>query len=135
MSHEFFAFLSNKDILHQKTCLHTPQQNGVVERKNRHILETVCTLLIASLVPLNFWCDTAQTAVYLLNRHPSSVLVKTTPYEALFGHAPSYSHLRVFGCLSFVHLQPTERTKFSPQVTKCIFLGYNTEHKGFLCYD
>ena len=48
---------------------------------------------------------------------------------------PSYIHLRVIGCLCFVHLPPTERTKLSPQATKCIFLGYSTEHNGFLCYD
>ena len=135
MSHDFSAFLSDKGILHQKSCPHTPQQNGVAERKNRHILETVRTLLLESLVPPTFWCDAAQTAVYLLNRHPSSILGKTTPYEALFGHTPSYSHLRVFGCLCFVHLPPTERTKLSPQAAKCLFLGYSTENKGFLCYD
>ena len=107
--------------------------NGVAERKNRHILETVRTLLLESLVPPKFWCDAAQTVVYLLNRHPSSVLGKTTPYEALFGHTPSYAHLRVFGCLCFVHLPPTERTKLSPQTAKCLFLGYSIEPKGFLC--
>ena len=135
MSYDFSTFLFDKGILYQKSCPHTPQQNGVAERKNRHVLETVRTLLLASLVPPNFWCDAAQTAVYLLNRHPSFVLGKTTPYEALFGHAPSYSHLRVFGCLCFVHLPPTERTKLSPQAAKCIFLGYNTEREGFLYYD
>ena len=134
MSHDFSAFLSDKGILHQKSCPHTPQQNGIAERKNTHVLETVRTLLLASLVPPNFWCDAAQTAVYLLNHHPNSILGKTS-HEALFGHAPSYSHLCVFGCLCFVHLPPAERTKLSPQAAKCIFLGYSTEHKGFMCYD
>ena len=134
MSHDFSTFLSDKGILHKKSCPHTPQQNGATEGKNRHILETVRTLLLASLVPPNFWCDAAQTAVYLLNHHPNSILGKTS-HEALFGHAPSYSHLCVFGCLCFVHLPPAERTKLSPQAAKCIFLGYSTEHKGFLCYD
>ena len=58
MSHEFSVFFSDKGILHQKSCSRTPQQNRIVERKNRHILETIRTLLIASLVPPKFWCDT-----------------------------------------------------------------------------
>ena len=132
MSHEFSALLSDKGILHKKSCPHTLQQNGIAERKNRDILETIRTLLLASLVPPEFWCDAAQTAVYLINRLLSTVLGKTTPYKVLFEHTPSYSHLRVFGCLYFVHLPPTERTKLSPQATKCIFLGYSTEHKGLV---
>eukprot|EP00268_Persea_americana_P066503 TRINITY_DN9065_c0_g1_i14.p1 TRINITY_DN9065_c0_g1~~TRINITY_DN9065_c0_g1_i14.p1 ORF type:complete len:150 (-),score=25.82 TRINITY_DN9065_c0_g1_i14:419-826(-) len=114
ISHDFSAFLSDKGILHQKSCPHTPQQNDAAERKNRHVLETVRTLLLASLVPPNFWCDAAQTVVYLINRLPSSVLGQTTPFGVLFGHTPSYSHLRVFGCLCFVDLLPIEHTKLSP---------------------
>ena len=73
--------------------------------------------------------------MYLINRLPSTILGKTTPYRVLFGHTLSYSHLRVFGCLCFVHLPPNKRTKLSPQTAKCLFLGYSNEHKGFLCYD
>ena len=102
---------------------------------NRHILETVRTLLLAALAPPKFWCDAVQTAVYLINCLPSFVLGQTTPFGVLLGHTPSYSYLRVFGCLCFVHIPSTERTKLSPQVAKCIFLGYSDEHKGFLCYD
>eukprot|EP00268_Persea_americana_P063208 TRINITY_DN8175_c0_g1_i7.p1 TRINITY_DN8175_c0_g1~~TRINITY_DN8175_c0_g1_i7.p1 ORF type:complete len:107 (-),score=6.52 TRINITY_DN8175_c0_g1_i7:1366-1686(-) len=54
VSTEFSSFLSNKGIIHQKSCPHTPQQNGIAERKNRHILEIVRTLLVESLVPPHF---------------------------------------------------------------------------------
>ena len=54
-----FSFLYEKGIIHQKSCPHTPQQNGIAERKNRHILETVRTLLIEALVPPQFWCEAA----------------------------------------------------------------------------
>ena len=73
--------------------------------------------------------------MYLINRLPGTVLGKTTPYGVLFGHTPSYSYLHVFGCLCFILLLPTKRTKLSPQAVKCIFLGYSNKHKGLLCYD
>lgn len=57
VSTEFSAFLSDKGLIHQKSCPHIPQQNGIVERKNRYILETVSTLLVESLVPPQFWCE------------------------------------------------------------------------------
>ena len=93
-STEFKNFLAEKGIIHQKSCPHTPQQNGVAERKNRHLLETVRTLLVESLVPPRFWCEAAHTAVHIINRLPSSVLGTVSPFECLFGHPPSYSHLR-----------------------------------------
>ena len=51
----FTSFMSQYGILHQSSCAHTPQQNGVVERKNRHLVETARTLLLHSNVPFRFW--------------------------------------------------------------------------------
>lgn len=92
VSTEFSSFLFVKGIIHQKSCPHTPQQNGIAERKNRHIIETVRTLLVESLVPPQFWCEVAQKGYTIINRLPSSVLRRASPYECLFGHPPSYSH-------------------------------------------
>ena len=74
MSSEFSSFLSSKGIIHQKSSPHTPQQNGIAERKNRHILETVRSLLVEALVQPKFWCEAAHTAIHIINRLPSSVL-------------------------------------------------------------
>ena len=134
-SSTFLSFLSYKGIVHQKSCPYTPQQNGIVERKNRHMIEIVHTLLVEALVPSQYWCEAAHTAVHIINRLPSSVLQKISPYECPFGKPPSYDYLRVFGCLRFVHLPSIERNKHSPQVAKCMFLGYSDDHKGFLYYD
>lgn len=135
MSSKFTSFLIEKGIIHQKSCPHTPQQNGIMERKNRHILETIRTLLVESLVSPKFWCEAAHTAIHIINRIPSSVLGKVSPYECLFGHPPSYSHLKVFGCLLFIHFPSLERNKLFPQAAWCMLLGYSDEHKGFLCFD
>jgi len=66
--------MASKGIIHQSSCAHTPQQNGVAERKNRHLIETARTLLIHMNVPLYLWGDAVLTACYLINRMPSSVL-------------------------------------------------------------
>ena len=70
----FSSFMSSHEILHQSSCAYTPQQNGVVERKNRHLVETARTLLLHHKVPQHFWGDAILSACYLINRMPSSVL-------------------------------------------------------------
>uniref|UniRef100_A0A2N9GBX0 Reverse transcriptase Ty1/copia-type domain-containing protein n=1 Tax=Fagus sylvatica TaxID=28930 RepID=A0A2N9GBX0_FAGSY len=86
-------------------------------------------------LPVSFWGEAALTAVYTINRCPSPVVQNTTPYERLFGTAPNYSLLKVFGCVCFVLLQPHERTKLQPRSQLCCFLGYGLEEKGYRCYD
>ncbi|GKV30596.1 hypothetical protein SLEP1_g39391 [Rubroshorea leprosula] len=132
---EFQEFLKVEGIQSQRSCPATPQQNGIVERKNRHILGIVRTLLSNSHAPPNFWVEAASTAVYLINRIPSEVLYNISPYYSLHKCHPDYSRLHVFGCVCFVHLPPHERTKLSNQAAMCVFVGYGIDQKGFLCYD
>ena len=108
LSTEFQAFLASKGIIHQRSCPSTPQQNGVAERKNRHLLDVVRTLLLESSVPSMFWVEALKTATHLINRLPSQVLHMESPYFRLFAKQPSYDHLRIFGCVCFVHLPPHE---------------------------
>ena len=89
-------------ITHQKRCTETPQQNGVVERKHRHLIETVRALLFQSNLPKTFWGEYVMCAAYLINRLPFSSLNNISPYQKLFGIAPNNDHLRTFGCLCFV---------------------------------
>jgi len=135
VSKEFQEYLKNKGILSQRSCPYTPQQNGVAERKNRHLLDVVRTLLIDSSVSTRFWVEALSTAVHLINRLPSQVLNFASPYSILFGVIPEYDSLHVFGCVCFVHLPFTECNKLSAQAACCAFLGYSNSHKGFVCYD
>ena len=135
MSHEFHEFLQQKGILSQRSCPNTPQQNGVAERKNRHLLDVTRTLLLQASVPSKFWVEALSTAVYLINRLPSTVIGFDSPYFRLFKTQPDYSSLHTFGCVCFVHLPSTERHKLGAQSVKCAFMGYSHSHKGFVCYD
>ena len=68
---EFKSYCSKKCIRHEETVPGTSQQNGMVERMNRTIVEKVrCMLRIANL-PKSFWCEVIQIVCYLINRSPS----------------------------------------------------------------
>ena len=134
MFNEFQDFLQSKGIISQRSCHSTPQENGVAERKNLHLLNVVRTLLLESSVPPRFWCEALSTTVHLINRLPSPMLNHVSPFSKLFGHSPLYYDLHTFGCVCFVHLPTHERHKLTTQSVKCAFLGYVIPHKGYVCY-
>ncbi|RVW63729.1 Retrovirus-related Pol polyprotein from transposon TNT 1-94 [Vitis vinifera] len=135
-SASFTSFMSRHGILHQSSCAHTPQQNGVAERKNRHLVETARTILLHSNVPFRFWGDAVLTACYLINRMPSSVLHDQIPHSLLFPDQPLYFlPPRVFGCTCFVHILTPGQDKLSAKAMKCLFLGYSRLSEGYRCYS
>ncbi|RVX06816.1 Retrovirus-related Pol polyprotein from transposon RE2 [Vitis vinifera] len=132
----FTSFMSQHGILHQSSCAHTPQQNGVAERKNRHLVETVRTIFLHSHVPFRFWGDAVLIVCYLINRMPSSILHDQIPHSLIFPTQPLYFLPPcVFGCTCFVHTLTPGQDKLSAKATKCIFLGYSRLQKGYRCYS
>ncbi|KAK0605807.1 hypothetical protein LWI29_030936 [Acer saccharum] len=127
--------LANFGIQHLKSPPHTPEHVGTAERKHRHVVETALSLLHHASMPLRFWSLAFQTAVYLINRMPTKVLLHQNPYSILFHKDPNYRKLRVFGCLCYPWLRPYTSHKLEPRSKPCVFVGYSIEHNAYLCLD
>lgn len=126
---------SKLGIHHRISCPHSHAQNGSVERKHRHIVETGLTLLHHASLPIKFWDFAFLTAAYLINRLPSPLLHYKSPFQLLYHRSPTYSTLRTFGCACWPNLRPYTRHKLEPRSHLCVFMGYNTDHQGYLCYS
>jgi hypothetical protein len=134
-SNEFNAHCASHGITHHFSCPHTPQQNGLVERKHRHVIESALTLLSNAGLSITHWSYAVSTAVHLINRLPTPKLSHQTPWEMLFHKPPDITHLKTFGCLCFPYLRPYNNHKLQPRSTPCIFLGYPIYSKGYICLD
>jgi len=135
MSNEFQEYLQQKGILSQRSCPYTPQQNGLAECRNRHLLDITRSLLLQASVPSCFWVEALSTAVFLINCLPSMVIDFDSPFFHLFKTQPDYSDLHTFGCVCFVHLPLFERHKLGALSVQCAFMGFSNSHKSFVCYD
>ena len=129
------SYLTNNGISHVTTPPHTPEQNGLIERKHRHLVETARCLLHHAHVPKHFWCFALQTATYLINRLPTLTLRNNNPFTTLFNPTPNYQKLRIFGCLCFPWLKPHTNHKLQPRSTPYVFLGYSPNQSAYICLD
>ena len=132
---EFQSFCSSHGIRHQFTCPHTSQQNGVFERKHRHIVDMALSLISHSSLPFTYWPYAFSTTVFLINRLPSVIRNYVSPWHLLFGNNPNYKSFKTFGCACYPLLRPYSSHKFSLRSTQCVFPGYATNAKGYLCLD
>ena len=133
LSGEFQAYLKSKQIHHETTVRHTPQQNGVAERKNRTIVESARSMLSHAGLPKKYWpyaIDT--TAVHVMNRTVTSAITDgTIPYQKWYERKPDLSHLKVFGCTVYTLVVDTERRKLDAKAEKLQFVGYAGENSIF----
>nr|GEX84678.1 retrovirus-related Pol polyprotein from transposon TNT 1-94 [Tanacetum cinerariifolium] len=88
-------------ITHQTSVPRSPQQNGIVERRNQTLMKAACTMLIFAKAPLFLWAKAVATACYTLNRSLIHTLHGKTYYELLKGKKPDLKYFRVFGSLCY----------------------------------
>ena len=132
----FISFMSQHGILHQSSCAHIPQQNGVAERKNRHLIENARTLLLHYHVPFRFWGTLFLQLVIslIVCPHLCYLLKFLMPFFSLTKLFISFLLVSLV-VLAFVHILTPGRDKLSAKATKCIFLGYSRFQKGYHCYS
>jgi hypothetical protein len=117
------------------SCPYTSAQNGKAERIIRSTNNMVRSLLFYARVPPSYWVEALHKATHLLNILPTKTLRFSTLHFALFGIAPVYDHLRVFGCACYPNLSATTSHKLAPRSALCVFLGYSSHHKGYRYLD
>lgn len=134
-SHEFKLFCEENGIKRHYTAPYTPQQNGVVERRNRTVMEMARSLLKEMKLPTKFWGEAVRHAVYVLNRLPTRALTGVTPYEAWTERKPDISHFRVFGCVSHMKIPSQLTTKLDDRSVRVINLGKEPGSKAYRLYN
>jgi hypothetical protein len=128
-------FYLENGIIHQTSCVSTPQQNGIVERKHQHILGIARALLFQANLPHIFWAHAVGHAIHIINRLHTPFLNQKTPFQILFNELPDVSNLRVFGSLVFATTLSNHRKKLDPRSRKCIALGFRSGVKGHILFD
>jgi transposase InsO family protein len=133
MSNAFHKFLSQSGIGRRHSTRNRPQQNGVAERANRTIDEHTTSMLSQANLPASFKADAVAAYIYVRNRCSNSAGMKT-PFEHFYNKKPDVSHLRIFGCTSYVHIQRDKRTGIGAHMEKAIFIGYPSDYKACSAY-
>ena len=128
-------FVNEEGIKHEFSAPYTPQQNGVVERKNRTIIEMARTMMSEFKSPHNFWGEAISTAVHYSNRLFLRPLHNKTPYELLMGNKPNVMYIRVFGCKCLVKNKKGKLGKFESRTIEGIFVGYAEDSHAYRYYN
>ncbi|GJU21073.1 zinc finger, CCHC-type containing protein [Tanacetum coccineum] len=134
-SNEFTKHCKEHGIARQLTAPYSPQQNGVVERRNRTVLSTTRSMMKAMKLPLNFWAEAVRHTIYILNRVPTRALVDKTPYEALYNRKPNLENLRIFGCTAYAKITIPHLRKLDDRSIPMVYLGVEEGSKAYRLYD
>lgn len=135
ISHDMKNFCTQKGIKIEYTIPRTPEQNGVAERFNRTILDKARCLIFQANMDKSFWEEAVSTSIYLTNRTLTSTLPENkVPAEIWYGHKPDLFKIRIFGCLSYVHIPAENRkNKLDKRSQKMYLVGYT--NNGYRLWD
>jgi hypothetical protein len=107
----------------------------VVEIKNRSIFNMAISMLKTKKMPNEFWVLARDCLVYLSNRCLTKYLNCITPQEAWNGTKSSFTHLKVFESIGYVHVNDQVKIKLDDKSKKMIFVGYDQKSKGYKLYN
>lgn len=134
-STEFTNFCEKSGIIKHLTAPYSPQQNGVVERRNRTLLEMTRSILKHMNVPNYLWGEGVRHSTYLIISVSTRTLVSQTPYEALKGKKPSIQHLRVFSCIGYAKADGPHLRKLEDRTQTLVHLGTEPGYKAYRMFN
>jgi transposase InsO family protein len=129
------GFLEEEGIKHEFSSPYTPQQNGVVERKNRTLLDMERTMHDEYKTPDRFWTEAINIACYSINRLYFHRILKKTSYELLTGKNPNVSYFRVFGSKCFNLIKRGRSSRFAPKAVEGFLLGYDSNTRAYRVFN
>jgi hypothetical protein len=91
--------------------------------------------MVDKSMPHHYWVEAVVIVVYIMNRTPTTTVHGITPKEKYSGRKLDLSHLKVFGCIAYVHVPDELRTKLDPKAKKCVFIRCSFQQKGYRCYN
>ena len=122
-------------IRHQFLAKYTPQSNGLVERKNRTLIDIARFMLSGYNVSQSFWAEAINMVCFYINRLYCHPMLEKTPYELLNGRKPNITYFRVFGCKCYILKKGTRLAKFDKKCDKGFLLGYSTTSKAYRVWN
>ena len=131
----FNKYCDAHGIKMEKTIPGTLQQNGLAERMNRTLNEHAKNMRLHVGLPKTFWADVVSIAAYLINRGSLVPMEFRLLEEVWSGKEVKFSHLKVFGCVSYIHINSVARSKLDAKSKICFFIGYSDEKFGYRFWD
>jgi hypothetical protein len=128
-------YLEEEGVKHEFSAPYTPQQNSVVERKNRMLIDTARTMLGEFKTPERFWSEAVNIACHAINRLYLHHLLKKTSYELLTRNKPNVSYFRVFGSKCYILVKKGIHSKFAPKAVEGFLLGYDSNTKAYRVFN
>jgi hypothetical protein len=113
----------------------TPQQNGVVERKNKTVHGMARTMLNEAKILDTFWREAINRTIYILNRVKIKVNNEKTPYKLWKGRPTTVKCFKLFGRKCYIKINEDNLAKFYCKIDEGIFLGYAFGSKAYKCYN
>jgi hypothetical protein len=128
-------FLEEEGIKNEFSSPYTPQQNGVVERKNITLLDMARTMLDEYKTPDRFWAKAINPACYSISWLYLRRILKMTSYELLTGIKPNVSYFRVFGSKCFILVKRGRKSKFAPKAVEGFLHGYDSNTRAYRVFN
>jgi transposase InsO family protein len=124
-------YLEEEGIKHEFSAPYTPQQNGVVERKNRTLIDMARMMLGEYKMLERFWSEAVNTACHAIIFLYLHRLLKKTAYKVLTDNKPNVSYFHVFGSKCYILVKRGRHSKFTPKAVEGFLLGYDSNTKAY----